>query len=65
MPATEDEVGPGDIDYGNHIVGPNSPNDSPPVFKFPSEMTPKQWEQHMASHQPFFAKDVLTAWLAN
>ena len=49
----EETIGKDDIDFGNHIVGPNGPNDPTPVLKFPREMTPKEFQKHMESHLPF------------
>ena len=31
----KEKICPDDIDYGNHIVGPNGPEDLPPVMAFP------------------------------
>ena len=49
----EETLNTEDNDFGNHIVGPGRPGDSPRVMKFPRELTPKEWERHMETHLSF------------
>ena len=53
MAFEEETVGEKYIDLGNHIVGPNRPDDPKPVMKYPREMSPSAWAKHMETHLPF------------
>ena len=42
-----------DIAYGDHVIGPTDSGRSPLTMKFPDELAPAQWAEHMAAHLPF------------
>ena len=49
----QEEIGPEDIDYGNHIIGKNvSQPDVKPLVS-PRELTPVEWAEHVITHLPY------------